>query len=86
LAAYGNTNMYPMAFGQRLVEVSAELDHSRAECAHGGVLVRRVAVRHVDPRRDARPSGRKLNRLAMIAARGRDDPVTFARDRFRLSM
>jgi hypothetical protein len=67
----------PMAFGERLVEISAELDHGRAECAHGGILIHRVAARHVDRRANSRPGGRKGDGLAMIAARGRDNPRHF---------
>src|SRR5215469_15314693 len=45
----------PLAFGQRLVEISSELDHCRSESTHGGVLIRRVAARHENRRRNACP-------------------------------
>src|SRR5262249_17510432 len=60
--------------GKRFVEISTELDHGRAESAHGGVLVHRVAMWDVDRRCDARPGRRERDGLTMIAARRRDDP------------
>src|SRR5262249_60062779 len=48
-----------------------------SKCAHGGVLIGRVAVRDIDRRGNTRPQGRKRNGLAMIAAGGRDDPGYF---------
>jgi hypothetical protein len=62
-----------------LVEVLSELDDGRAEGAHGGVLIRRIAMRDVDRRRNPVTGGGKRDRLSVIAACCRDDVNALAR-------
>src|SRR5215472_18721273 len=70
---------HPTAFGKRLIEIPAEFNDGCSKCAHGGVLICRVAVRDIDRRRNTRVRGRKRDGLAMIAPGGRDDPGHFCR-------
>ena len=60
--------------GPRRIEIGAVFDQIRAECLHGGVLLRAVAVWHHNRHRHAMPGAGIGEALAMIAAGGADDP------------
>ena len=58
-----------------LIEVAAVFNELGAEGAHCRILLGRIAVRHHDRRGNSGALRRKGKRLAMIAARGRDDAL-----------
>ena len=55
------------------IEVGAGDNQLRAEGLHRRILLARVAVRHENGARHARPRRGQCDRLAVIAARGGDD-------------
>ena len=55
------------------LEVRAVLDQLRTQCAHGGVLLAAVAVRHDDQRGHAVTRSGKGDGLAVVATGGADD-------------
>ena len=71
----------------RHLEVVAILDQTRPECAHRGVLLHAVAVRHDNRHRNAIVASCPGQRLSVIAACGRDDAAhvrPFAAQAFRV--
>jgi hypothetical protein len=54
------------------LEILAVLDQLDAQGSHGRVLLHGIAVRHDDGRRKAEAPRAPADRLAMVAARGRD--------------
>ena len=55
-----------------LLKVAAELDEIGTLRAHGGIFLGAVSLRHDDVRRHVEPARRQRHRLAVIAARRRD--------------
>ena len=63
-----------LGFFARRLKILAMLDQLGAERAHGAVLLDRIAPRHIDHGRHAVAAGRESEALAVIAARGGNDP------------